>query len=92
MCMRKDPIAKNVLPYPIYTRKPQITVLSGSQALDLEIMERDERIENICKAARRLWSQGIDPNDYGDQLFELEGIDPETLTEDEICKINHACN
>lgn len=80
------------LPYPIYARKPQITVLSRCQALDLEIMERDERIENICKAARQLWSQGVDPNDYKDQLFELEGIDPETLTEDEIRKINHACN
>lgn len=85
-------IRKDILPYPVYAKRPQITVLSGSQALDLEIMERDERIENICNAARRLWSQGVDPNDYKDQLFELEGIDPETLTEDEICKINHACS
>lgn len=92
MCIKRDPIVKNVLPYPIYTRKPQITVLSGSQALDIEIMERDERIENICEAARRLWSQGVDPNDYVNQLFESEEIDPKTLTEDEIYKINHACN
>lgn len=91
MCFMRDPVIKDALPYPIYARKPQITVLSGSQALDLEIMERTERIDRICDKAREMWKHGTDPNWYIETLFLNEGIDIDSLTEAEIDKINHAC-
>lgn len=66
--------------------------ITGIQALDLEIMERDERLGRICKKARSLWMKGINPQDYVDELFEEEGIDPNSLTSDELRKINSACS
>lgn len=66
--------------------------ITGIQALDLEIMERDERLGRICKKARTLWMKGINPQDYIDELFEEEGIDPNSLTSDELRKINSACS
>lgn len=66
--------------------------ITGIQALDLEIMERDERLGRICKKARSLWMKGINPQDYIDELFEEEGIDPDSLTIDELRKINSICS
>ena len=66
--------------------------ITGIKALDLEIMERDERLERICKKARSLWMKGINPQDYIDELFEGEEIDPDSLTSDELRKINSACS
>lgn len=66
--------------------------ITGIKALDLEIMERDERLERICKKARSLWMKGINPQDYIDELFEEEEIDPDSLTSDELRKINSACS
>lgn len=66
--------------------------ITGIQALDLEIMERDERLGRICKKARSLWMKGINPQDYVNELFEEEGIDPDSLTSDELRKINSACS
>lgn len=67
---------------------PRIT---GIQALDYEIMERDLRINRICNKAKRLYSQGIDPNDYIDEIFSEEGIEIDSLSNDEIRKINNSC-
>ena len=66
--------------------------ITGIKALDLEIMERDERLGRICKKARSLWMKGINPQDYIDELFEEEEIDPDSLTSDELRKINSACS
>lgn len=66
--------------------------ITGIKALDLEIMERDERLGRICKKARSLWMKGINPQDYIDELFKEEGIDPDSLTSDELRKINSACS
>ena len=66
--------------------------ITGIKALDLEIMERDERLGRICKKARSLWMKGINPQDYIDELFEEEEIDPDSLTGDELRKINSACS
>ena len=66
--------------------------ITGIQALDLEIMERDERLGRICKKAKNLWMKGLNPQDYVNELFEEEGIDPDSLTSDELRKINSACS
>ena len=66
--------------------------ITGIKALDLEIMERDKRLGRICKKARSLWMKGINPQDYIDELFEEEEIDPDSLTSDELRKINSACS
>lgn len=66
--------------------------ITGIKALDLEIMERDERLGRICKKARSLWMKGINPQDYIDELFEEEEIDPDSLTSDELRKISSACS
>ena len=58
---------------------------------DLEIMERAERIDKICNMARSLYARGLDPNDYVDEIFESVGIDVDSLSSDEIDKINRAC-
>lgn len=87
-----DPMMiENVLPYPIYKGAPQVTVFTGSQAHDLEIMERAERIDKICNMARSLYARGLDPNDYTDEIFESVGIDADSLSFYEIDKINRAC-
>lgn len=91
MHMTLDPVIKDVLPYPIYKRAPHITALTGSQAHDLEIMERAERIDKICNVAKSLYARGLDPNDYADEIFESVGIDVDSLSSDEIDKINRAC-
>lgn len=88
----RDTIIANALPYPVYARRPQIAVLTGSQAFDLEIMERDERINKICEMARSLWIKGLDPQDYTDEIFDEVGIDIDSLTDDEVEKINSACS
>ena len=84
MHMTLDSMIENVLPYPIYN-------LTGFQAYDLEIMERAERIDKICNMARSLYARGLDPNDYVDEIFESVGIDVDSLSSDEIDKINRAC-
>ena len=89
--MTLDSIIENVLPYPIYKRAPHVTALTGFQAHDLEIMERAERIDKICNMARSLYARDLDPNDYVDEIFESVGIDVDSLSSDEIDKINRAC-
>lgn len=59
--------------------------------MGMQDMERAEAIDRICQNARSMWMHGTDPNDYIEELFSNEGIDIDSLTDEEIRKINSAC-
>lgn len=54
-------------------------------------MERADAIDEICRVAKDLWSHGTDPNYYIETIFFNAGIDMDSLTDEEIEKINNAC-
>lgn len=64
---------------------PQIT---SCNALNYEIMERDERIQKACNAFRSIYQKGYDPTDYIDSVLKLYNVDWE-LSQSELDKINH---